>query len=70
MPVIAALRGSVELVRAHFAPVAVFCVLSFAAILVGTLLCFAGAVLVSIPVVLLAQAYVYLRLHGETPVDA
>jgi uncharacterized membrane protein len=68
MPVVAALRGSYELVRAHLAPVVVFCLLSFAAILVGALLCFAGAVLVSIPVVFLAQAYVYLRLHGETPV--
>jgi uncharacterized membrane protein len=70
MSVVAALRASYELVRVHFAPVAVFCVLSFVVILVGTLLCFAGAVLVSIPVVLLAQAYVYLRLHGETPVSA
>jgi hypothetical protein len=70
MSVIAALRASYELVRVHFGAVAVFCVLSFVVILVGLLLCFAGAVLVSIPVVLLAQAYVYLRLHGESPVSA
>jgi uncharacterized membrane protein len=69
LSVAAALRGSVELTKPHWLSFFVFYFLSFVAILAGLLLCFIGAVLLSIPLVFLAHAYVYLRIQGETPVS-
>jgi len=70
MTVVGALRGSYELTRPHLMSVFVLCVFGLVAILAGMLLCFAGAVFVTIPVTLLAQAYAFLRLQGEHPVPA
>jgi uncharacterized membrane protein len=65
---LSALRKSWELSRPQLLPLFIFALLSLVAVLVGLLFCFVGAVFVSIPVVLLAQSYVYLRLTGGTPI--
>lgn len=63
-----AVRQSFELLKAHFAPVFFFGLLSILVTLVGVAVCAVGAVFVSVPLVILGQIYVYLRLQGETPV--
>jgi uncharacterized membrane protein len=69
LTVIESLKKSYELARSNFILMSFFCLLCFGAILLGLVLCLAGAVLVAGPIVLLAQAYVFLRLRGETPVS-
>jgi uncharacterized membrane protein len=69
MSAVAAFRGSIELAKPYLASLFVFCLLCFVAVVAGMLLCFAGAVVVTIPAVFLAHAYVYFRVHGETPVS-
>jgi hypothetical protein len=63
-----AVRQSFEMLRSHFVPTFFFGLLSIVITLVGVAVCAVGAVFVSIPLVMLAQIYVYLRLRGETPV--
>jgi hypothetical protein len=65
-----ALRRSWELAQRQLLPLLIFCLFCILAVGAGMLLCFVGAVFVSLPVVFLAQAYVYLRLTGETPIGA
>lgn len=65
-----ALRQSWALAQRQLLPLLIFCLLCILAVGAGMLLCFVGAVFVSIPVVFLAHAYVYLRLTGETPIGA
>jgi uncharacterized membrane protein len=54
----------------HFLSLLYFGVLCGVIILVGSAFCFVGAIVVSVPLVVLAQVYVYLRLNGETPFGA
>lgn len=61
-----AIRGSIELVTRNASQTVVFYVLSFVIIIVGALLCGVG-LLVAVPWVLLASAYLYRRLTGEQP---
>ena len=61
-----AIRGSVELVTRNAGQTVVFYILAAVIILVGALLCGVG-LLVAVPWVLLATAYLYRRLSGEQP---
>lgn len=62
-----AIRESVAHTQRHLAPMLSFGVLCIAMMLVGSALCVIGAVFLTIPLVMLMQVYVYLRLHGEVP---
>ncbi len=68
LDVLTALRESFEQARAHLVPFLIFGLLCVATTLFGAALCIVGVVLVSLPVVLMAQVFVYLRLEGEAPV--
>ena len=61
-----AIRGSVELVTRNAAQTVVFYLLSVVIVIVGAILCGVG-LLVAVPWVLLASAYLYRRLTGEQP---
>ncbi|OJV76616.1 MAG: hypothetical protein BGO37_11285 [Cellulomonas sp. 73-92] len=61
-----AIRGSVELVTRNAGQTVVFYVLSVVIVIVGAILCGVG-LLVAVPWVLLASAYLYRRLTGEQP---
>jgi len=61
------IRESLAHTRRHPAPMVTFGVLCIAMTLIGSALCVIGAVFVAIPLVMLMQVYVYLRLHGEVP---
>ncbi|HEY5960043.1 MAG TPA: hypothetical protein VIV60_26000, partial [Polyangiaceae bacterium] len=63
-----AVRKSFDYLRAHFVPMLFFGLLSIILTLVGVALCVVGAIIVSVPIVMLGQVYVYLRLQGEVPV--
>ena len=63
-----ALRKSFEQARAHPIPFTIFGLLCVAVTLIGAALCIFGAILVSLPLVLLAQVFVYMRMEGEVPV--
>ena len=65
-----ALSESVGHAKAHFLQLAIFGLLCIAMTLIGAAFCAVGAVLVSVPIVMLAQIYVYLCLEGESPVHA
>ncbi len=61
-----AIRGSIELVTRNAAQTVIFYVLAVVIVGVGALLCGVG-LLVAVPWVLLATAYLYRRLTGEQP---
>jgi uncharacterized membrane protein len=63
-----ALRESFERTKAHPIQMLFFGLMCVGTTLIGIALCVVGAVLVSAPIVLLAQIYVHLRLEGESPV--
>lgn len=65
---LAALKQSVEHTQANLGSMLFFGLLSIALTLVGVALCAVGAILVSLPIVMLAQIHVYLRLNGEIPI--
>lgn len=65
---LAALQVSIRHTTENLVPILIFGLLSFVVTLVGVALCAVGAVLVSLPLVMLAQIYVYLRLEGEVPI--
>jgi hypothetical protein len=67
---VTALRESFDHAKSHWSTIAIFGLSSLAMTLIGVAFCGIGAVLVSIPIVMLAQIYVYLSLEGETPTEA
>jgi uncharacterized membrane protein len=62
-----ALKESWRLTNGHKMGLFVFGLLSFLVVLAGYVACFIGAALVSAPVLLVANAYIYLKLKGEQP---
>lgn len=64
------IRECFEQAQRHFLLLLSFGVLCIVITLIGSVACFVGAVVVSVPLVMLGQIYVYLRLRGETPVGA
>lgn len=67
---LAAIRLGVDQVRARPLQLSIFGLLCLVMTLIGAAACIVGAVFVAVPVVLLAQVYAYMRLHGEQPVLA
>jgi hypothetical protein len=67
---VTALRESFDHAKAHWSSMLIFGLSSVGITLIGAAFCGIGAVLVSIPIVMLAQIHVYLRLEGETPTEA
>lgn len=65
LPAIEAIKASVRLVMDNLAVMVVFFLASYLAYSVGGLVCGLG-ILVAMPVVVIAQAYLYRRLQGET----
>lgn len=65
MPAIEAIRASVNLVSKNVGVLLAFFLLAFAVYLLGAIACLVG-LLVAMPVVLIAQAYTYRVLQGET----
>lgn len=61
------MKKSWEMTKGHRINLFLFALLSFAVFLAGALACGVGALLVSAPVVVIAQAYIYLCIKGETP---
>lgn len=64
------IRECIDHAQRHFLPILSFGVLCIVITLIGSAACLVGAVVVSVPLVMLGQVYVYLRLRGETPVGA
>lgn len=67
LDVLTTIRECIEHTRRHVVPMVSFGVLCIAITLIGGALCAIGAVFVAIPLVMLMQVYVYLRLNGEVP---
>jgi uncharacterized membrane protein len=62
-----ALKRAWALTSGHKMSIFVFFLLVILVYIAGILACFIGAYLVSIPMLVVAQAYIYLRLKGEQP---
>jgi len=67
MGAIEALKASWEATSAQRTTVIVYVLLTGVAMIAGVLACCVGMLLVSVPVVMLGNAYVYLKLTGEQP---
>lgn len=67
MPPVDALKESWRLTQGHKGNLFVLALLLFGVQIAGVLACCIGALLVSLPIILLANAYVYLTLIGEQP---
>ncbi len=64
MPAIEAIKASVELVNRNLGTMIVLLIAGYVANTIGSLLCGVG-LLVSIPVVIIANTYAYRRMQGE-----
>lgn len=62
-----ALKESWRLTTGHKMSLFVFSLLGILVMLAGYIACFVGALLVSAPVLAIAQGYIYLKLKGEQP---
>lgn len=62
-----ALKKSWEMTNGHRMNLFVFGLLAFLVVLAGYIACIIGALLVSVPVLTIAAAYIYLSIKGETP---
>ena len=62
-----ALKESWRMTMGHKMTIFVFNLLGFLVALAGELACYIGVYLVSVPVILIGQAYIYLKLKGEQP---
>lgn len=62
-----ALKESWELTKGHKFSLCVYALLCIPVVFAGALLCGVGALLGSLPVIVVASAYIYLKLRGEEP---
>jgi len=62
-----ALKASFQLTAPHRTNVIVYALLSILVYLAGGLACCIGALLLSFPVLMIGNAYLYLKLTGEQP---
>jgi len=62
-----ALKASWQATTPHRTTLMVYAVLSWVVVFVGELACCVGVILVSFPVLMIGNAYVYLKLIGEQP---
>lgn len=67
LPAIDALKKSWEMTNGHKTALLIFLLLGALVELAGVLACCVGAVLVSTPMLVMATAYIYLKLKGEQP---
>jgi uncharacterized membrane protein len=62
-----ALKKSWEMTQGHKLNIFVFGLLAIGVVIAGYIACFIGALLVSVPVLVVAAAYIYLSIKGEPP---
>jgi len=62
-----ALKRAWELTRGHKMGLFIYALLGILVYIGGIFACFVGAYLVSLPMLVVGQAYIYLRLKGEQP---
>lgn len=67
LPAVDALKASWQATTPHRTNIIVYGVLSFLVGIAGALACCIGALLVSFPVLMIGNAYLYLKLIGEQP---
>jgi uncharacterized membrane protein len=65
MPALEAIKASVSFVNKNLGTLIGFYIAAIIAVAIGFLLCFVGSLL-AIPVVVIAAAYTYRTLQGET----
>jgi hypothetical protein len=64
-----ALKKSWEITKGHRLNIFFFCIIAFFVYLAGLLACFIGALLISAPLLMVAFAWIYMRIKGE-PIPA
>jgi uncharacterized membrane protein len=62
-----ALKRSWEMTKGHKVSIFLFQLVGIFVMLAGELACLLGLILVSIPMMVIGQAYIYLRIKGESP---
>jgi uncharacterized membrane protein len=62
-----ALKRSWEMTKGHKVSIFVFNLIGIAVMLAGELACGIGLLLVSVPMTVIGQAYIYLKIKGENP---
>ena len=62
-----ALKRSWEMTKGHKVNIFIFNLLGIAVMIAGELACLIGVFLVSIPMMFIGNAYIYLRIKGENP---
>ena len=62
-----ALKASIQLTAPHRTNVLVYTLLSMLVVAGGLLACCVGALLLSFPILMIGNAYLYLKLIGEQP---
>jgi uncharacterized membrane protein len=62
-----ALKRSWEMTKGHKMTIFLFNLIGAGVMFLGELACFIGLILVSVPMLVVANAYVYLRIKGENP---
>jgi uncharacterized membrane protein len=61
------LKRSWELTKGHKVNIFIFNLIGIAVVIAGELACLIGVLLVSIPMLLIGNAFIYLRIKGESP---
>jgi len=61
------LKRSWEMTKGHKVNIFLFNLIGIAVMIAGELACFIGVFLVSVPMFLIGNAYIYLRIKGENP---
>jgi uncharacterized membrane protein len=61
------LKRSWEMTKGHKVSIFIFNLIGIAVMIAGELACLIGVLLVSVPMFLIGNAYIYLRIKGENP---